>query len=169
MWRLKALPRLTLPDAVFLKRFFAPEWVFSLYDMEFLSCRETPGGASVHYIAELRKCETAELKTKDLRDFAGNSAVPQFTNSAVRPDHPTIPVPRLQQFGDAAGGGVNDVGDLTDLAGRKAAQFRVFVDEGFVFREVDAESLVLGDEALLPLNARGDDAQGFVRLGGCSF
>src|SRR5262245_10134094 len=56
--------------------------------------------------------------------------------------------------------------DFGDDVGGKAGQPCVFTDHGFVFGQVYAERLVVGDEALLPLDAGPELRQRLVGLAG---
>ena len=62
------------------------------------------------------------------------------------------------------GRGIDHLPDLGDLGGGEAAHLGVLLDDVLVLRQIDAEGLVAGDVALLPLDVGAELLQDLVRL-----
>ena len=59
---------------------------------------------------------------------------------------------RALELGRILRGRIDHLADFGDFRRRKATHLRVLVDEAFVFGEIDAERLVVGDVTLEPLD-----------------
>src|SRR5215831_7535768 len=76
----------------------------------------------------------------------------------------TLPI--IAAHSPRCGGRIDHLAHFRDLRRRKTADLSVLADDGLVLGEIDAERLVVGDEALDPLNVGAELMQHLVRFRG---